>query len=229
MRLLVATCADKNTEEYSRYTLPIHKMWAKRWGADFEILSNPRYSAKGMWNYRTLEFLHLFRVYDRILYVDADIIINEDCPNIFNLVPFDTFGAVAEDKGSRRTDRLNRIKSIQDYFGNIGWQEDYFNMGFYVVSWDHRDMFQRINGNLWEKRGYDGVFYSYQIQRLRYKYVDLGYKFNHMSMFSEDWNGRASRFDSHIIHYAGHGRFPDIGSRTRTQLIRDDIRRIYGK
>ncbi len=228
MSLLVATCADENTREYSKYTLPIIESWAKTWGADFKILDDPAYRAKGMWNYRTLEFQSFFLTYYRILYIDADIIINKNCPNIFDLVPINTFGGVLEDKGSRRNDRLNRIRRAQDYFGQIGWQEDYFNMGFYVASLIHRDLFQRFNGKLWEKLGYDGVFYSYQMQRLGYKYVDLGYRFNHMSMFSEDWNGSPSRFDSYLLHYAGGAKFPDKEARTRAELIRDDVKRIYG-
>jgi len=47
-------------------------------------------------------------------------------------------------------------------------------------------------------------------------------------MFSEPWNGSPSRFDSYILHYAGGGRFPDKGKQSRVQLIRDDIKKIYG-
>ena len=53
--------------------------------------------------------------------------------------------------------------------------------------------------------------------------------FNHTSIFSEPWNGSPSRFDSHIIHYAGRGAFPDKGKRSRVQLIRDDIKKTYGE
>jgi len=59
------------------------------------------------------------------------------------------------------------------------------------------------------------------------KIYELSYKFNHMSMFSEKWNGRASRFDSYMLHYAGNAKFPGKGKRSKIQLIKDDIRRIY--
>jgi hypothetical protein len=89
-------------------------------------------------------------------------------------------------------------------------------------------MFQLFNGKLWEAKGFDAPFYSYQIMRLGYNYVDLGYKWSHMSMFSEAWNGSPSRFDSYILHYAGAGAFSDKGERSRTQLIVDDVKKIYG-
>ena len=47
-------------------------------------------------------------------------------------------------------------------------------------------------------------------------------------MFSEAWNGSPLRFYSYLIHYAGGGRFPDKGKRTREQLMRDDVKKIYG-
>ena len=228
MKRLVATSADVNLKEFTPYTLPIQEMWAKKWGADYKILDDPAYSRRAMWCYRTLIFYDLFESYDRILYLDADLIINKNCPNIFEIVPYDTIGAVLEDRGSRRKERLNRIKRTKAYLGEIDWQEGFFNMGVYIVSSIHRDMFQRVNGKLWEDMGWDSPFYSYQIVRFGYKYIDLGYKFNHMSMFSEDWNGRPSRFDSYIIHYAGGAHFPDKGKRSREQLIRDDVRKIYG-
>lgn len=228
MKLLVATSADSNLRAYTPHTLPIQRMWAKRWEADYKILDDPSYSKCAMWCYRTLVFYYLLKIYDRILYIDADVVINKNCPNVFKIVPFDTVGAVMEDKGSRRKERLDRIRRINAHLGKIAWKKGLFNMGFYIVSSIHRDMFQRVDGKLWEHRGWDSPFYSYQIMRLGYKYVDLGYRFNHMSMFSEDWNGSPSRFDSHIIHYAGGAAFPDKGERTREQLIRDDVRKIYG-
>jgi len=229
MKLLMATSADSNLKEYTSHTLPIQEKWARKWGADYKILDDPHYSKRAMWCYRTLIFFDLFEIYDRIFYIDADCIINKNCPNPFDIVPCNIIGAVMEDKGSRRKERLDRIKRIKAYLGEIDWQEGFFNMGVYVVSKVHRDMFQKINGKLWEHRGWDSPFYSYQIMRLSYKYVDLGYKWNHMSMFSEPWNGSPSRFDSHIIHYAGAGNFPDKGKRSREQLIRDDAKIIYGE
>lgn len=228
MKLLMTTSADSNLRGYAPYTLPIQKIWAKKWGADYRVLDDPAYSRRAMWCYRTLIFYDLLEEYDRIFYVDADSIINKNCPNIFEVVPYDTIGAVLEDKGSRRKERLNRIRRVKSHLGEIDWQEGFLNMGVYVVSRVHRDIFQRVNGKLWEDTGWDSPFYSYQIMKQGHKYVDLGYKWNHMSMFSEPWNGSPSRFDSYVMHYAGGAKFPDKGGRSMEQLIRDDVKKIYG-
>jgi len=229
MKLLMATSADDNLRGFISHTLPIHQMWARKWGADYMILSDPEYSVRAMWCYRTLIFYELLEIYDRIFYIDADTIINKHCPNIFDAVPFDTIGAVMEDKGSRQRERLDRIRRVNAHLGEIDWQKGFFNMGVYVISKAHRDMFQRVDGKLWEDMGWDSPFYSYQIMRLNYKHIDLGYKWNHMSMFSEAWNGSPSRFDSYIMHYAGGAKFPDKKGKSMEQLIRDDVKKVYGE
>lgn len=236
MKLLMAVCADENVMEYACYTLPILRMYARKWDADFKILDDQSYNKLGraMWNFRTMIFYDLFKVYDRILYLDSDVVINKSCPNIFDIVPHDTIGFVLEDKGSRLVNRRARIAHIKSYFGgNEGWTSDYFNSGVFLISRLHRKMFTKINGKLWgenfEVNGLNQTHYGYQIMKQRYKYVDLGYKWNHMSMFSEPWNGSPSRFGSYILHYAGYGAFPDKGGRTRTQLMKDDIMKIYGR
>ena len=232
MKLLVVTRADENVTAYTRYTHPILKVFAEKWNADFKVLD----SSCGPVFQRKLALYELFESYDRVLHMDSDIVINRDCPNIFDMIPSDYIGLVFEDKGSRLKNRRDRIKQVKRALGDIEhWVEGYFNMGFFVVSSIHQEMFTKIKGKLWgedQKKkpgGADQTHLCYQIMRLKYKYVDLGYKFNHMSMFSELWNGSPSRFDSHIIHYAGQAKFPDKGGRSRPELMRDDIVRIYGQ
>jgi len=237
MKLLVITRADESVVEYTQLTHPIIRMFAEKWGAEFKILGSAvgqkvdpeREFINKMW--RILEFYDIFEDYDRIFHMDSDIVINKTCPNVFEIVPSDTVGLVFEDKGSRLRNRRERIAQIKARFGgNEHWISGYFNMGIFLSSRMHREMFTKIDGQLWEAEvGLEQTHLSYQLMKLKYKYVDLGYKFNHMSMFSEAWNGSVSRFDSHIIHYAGGAKFPDKGKRSRNQLIKDDVERIYGK
>lgn len=226
----MATCSDES-QEHAKLTLPFHRMYAEKWGADFKILDDTSYNKMGfaMWNYRTMAFYELFESYDRIFYLDSDIVINRNCPNIFETVPPDTIGLVFEDKGSRLKDRRKRIQLVKNEFGGCEhWTTGFLNGGLYIVSKIHREIFTKVNGRLWNGPGYDGNHYMYQIMRQGHKYVDLGYRWNHMSMFSEPWNGSLSRFDSYILHYAGRAKFPDKGNRSALKLMEDDIRKIYG-
>lgn len=229
MKLLMVTRADVGTTDYLSHTLPILRIYAKKWGAEFKILDK----SYGPLFWRLMNFHKLLNEYDRVFHVDADIAITKTCPNIFEIVPYDTIGFVFEDKGSRLENRRTRIAHIKRiYGGNEDWTSGYFNSGVFIISRPHKEIFTKINGKLWGKdfkvMGPEQTHLNYQIMKQGHKYVDLGFKFNHMSMFSESWNGSPSRFDSYIIHYAGKAKFPDKRERNRNQLIRDDIEKIYG-
>lgn len=226
MKLLMVTRADESVTAYTKYTHPVLRLFTKRWGAEFKVL-DASLEINKMW--RIMELYNIFEDYDRIFHIDSDVVINKNCPNIFDIVPHDTIGLVFEDKGSRLKNRRSRIMQIKQRFGdNEYWTSGYFNMGVFLASKMHRDMFTKIDGQLWEEAGLEQTHLNYQMRKLGCKYLDLGYKFNHMSMFSEAWNGGLSRFDSYIIHYAGEGRFSDKGNRTMEQLIKNDVIRIYG-
>ncbi len=230
MKLLVASRADENVRNMSDLTFPIIKRFARKWNADFMTLSNNADcdDRLGRVHYRILEFFDLLKSYDRILHLDCDTVINENCPDVFNIVPYHEIGTVFEDKGKRQENRQQRIADVQTAWGDVRWKKNYLNTGVFVVSKPHAEIFSRFKGELWIQSGYDDVLLGYQIHRLGMKIYELSYRFNHMSMFSEGWNNSASRFDSYILHYAGNARFPDKGKRARLQQIRDDIRRIYG-
>ena len=232
MKLLVVSRADKNVREISDLTFPIIKKFAKKWNADFMVLSKnvdcpDDKHFYGKFHYRILEFFDLLKDYDRILHLDCDVVINKNCPNIFDITPYDKIGTIFEDKEKRQLIRLRRIAQIQAEWGDIGWKENYINTGVFLVSKPHAEIFKRFKGKLWVGWGYDDVHLGYQINRLGMKIHELDYRFNHMCMFSERWNNNASRFDSYVIHYAGKARFPDKETRSRIELIKDDIKKIY--
>lgn len=233
---LVITFADDRVVDYTKHTHPILEKFAEKWDADFKNFDSIFFDEFDVnrWSLRIKIIYDQLEIYDRILHLDSDVVINKDCPNIFDVVPYDKIGFVFEDKGSRLEDRQGRIVDIKKlYGGNEGWTSGYFNAGMFIVSRLHQEIFTSINGKFWGEgrraRGSDQTHLGYQIMKQGHKYVDLGYKWNHMSMFSEEWNGNPSRFDSHIIHYAGRAGFPDKGERNKTQLMIDDIEQIYGK
>jgi len=82
-----------------------------------------------------LEFYKRFGDYSRVFFIDSDVVINKNCPNIFDEIPFDTIGAVFEDKGSRKGNRQGEIAKIKQQFGgNEHWTCNYFNMGILLAS-----------------------------------------------------------------------------------------------
>ena len=142
----------------------------------------------------------------QILVLDSDLLILKSCPNLFEIVHAGTVGTIYEDVGSRQADRRSRIKKVQTAFGDVGWTEGYINTGVAIFSKEHKELFKHdSNTKLWLDLGYDDVFLGWRIHKMGIPVFTLDFTFNHMSMFSEEWNGFANRADSHIVHYAGNG------------------------
>jgi hypothetical protein len=237
-KFAMVTRCDENVEELTKVTHPILMDYAVQWGCDFITLDQ-----KEEWmtdyelaHYRILRVRELLEKYERILVIDSDVVIMPSCPNPFEVVPEDKIGSIYEDKGSREALRQGVIISIQERFGDVGWEEGYINTGFFVVSRQHSNIFQKINDQLWTGFGYDDALLGYNIHKFGHEVYELPFQFNHMSMHSESWNGEASRFNSFVIHYAGLARFPDDRSgrvvtgdnnmADRIILIKNDIERI---
>ena len=223
MKLLITTRADDKVSNIVEQTHSTIKEYADKCGADFSILENESECkiGNGKHHFMIMELYYLLDEYDRILCVDSDILIKEDCPNLFDIVPYECVGTVYEDKGSRADERYIRIREIQEMFGNIGWEKGYINTGVFLVSKPHKDIFQKINGEFWVGRGFDDVHLGYQIKKNNVCVHELPYQFNHMTMFSESWNDSPDRFDSHIIHYAGAGVFDSGIHNKEIQINRD--------
>jgi lipopolysaccharide biosynthesis glycosyltransferase len=230
MKLLITTRADEGIKDMTDITHPIMKNYAERVGADFLVLSHkpPSDSGDNRPHYRILKHFELHEQYDRILHLDSDMIVLPDCPNLFEVVPYEKIGTVLEDKGSRRAARRQVIQQIQQKFGPLGWREEYINTGLLLTSKCHRDIFQAINGEYWTGFGSDDAQLGYLIKKMKYEIMDLPFQYNHMTMFSESWNNSPNRFSSHIIHYGGRGIF-DSNVNSKMEQIRKDYNKIYAE
>jgi len=97
----------------------------------------------------------------------------------------------------------------------------------FVTSKEHREIYTKIDGEYWTDWGSDDVHIGYLIKKNNFKVDDLGYKFNHMTMFSQSWNDNKDRFESYIIHYAGKGVF-DEGIPNKLEQAKLDYKKVYG-
>ena len=185
MKLLVTTQADEFIKPITDITHPLFKKFAALWNADFEVISNPSECCKrhgaGYANtdhYRILNIYDLYEHYDRVLYLDSDMIITNKCPNPFDFVPVDKIGVIYEDVGSRKEDRKRRITDIQNKFGSVNWHDGYPNVGTFLTSKMHRNIFKPINGEWWLNTGYDCSLLGYQIHNQGFRIKELSYMWN---------------------------------------------------
>lgn len=228
-KLAIVTRADDNVRSYTDITHKTLRKYAEFCGADFKVISSPApfLTADNNPHYRILEVYNMFDTYDRILHLDSDMLVNKDCPNLFEIVPENCIGSIYEDVGSRMADRRHKLLFMQSKWGDVGWRTGYTNAGTFMMSKCHRNIFLPHNEQYWIAWGSADLHMSYNIHKFGFDFHELDFTWNHMAMFSEPWNNHPDRFKSKIIHYAGKGIF-DEGVTSRIEQIKLDYQKIYG-
>ena len=94
------------------------KKYAERIGADFIHINRRKINYNKTKNvnpvlFEKYQLYDILQNYDRALYIDSDVLITPNAPNIFDEVPFDVIGGVFEDFGMDMQDRRERILYIQ--------------------------------------------------------------------------------------------------------------------
>jgi lipopolysaccharide biosynthesis glycosyltransferase len=210
MKKAIVTRSDENIKAFSDISHPIFKHFCKEWDCDFIVLDgdSPCNIGNGKYHYRIMKMGELLDDYDRILHLDTDIILAPNCLNIFKVVSERCIGTLFEDVGTRKEDRRTRIRDCQNKWEDICWYEGYFNTGVFVVSKQHKDIFESYKGEYWVENGFDDVHLGFMARFKAHRIQPLQFRLNHMSMHSERWNHGSRRLDSYVIHYAGGGKFP---------------------
>lgn len=202
----------------ARMTIPTMKAYAEKINADFIVID------KIPETYHFLEYSAYWAKfilkdyldeYSRIIYFDLDVIVSVHCPNLFDVVPQNQFGALVEDEYGN--DMSQEIITAQADYGDIGWVKEYFNVGVMVISREHSSIF-----TLPESFETNTLFKEQS--RINYNFIKSGcelyklnYKFNHMHILKIE---HGDRHNSYIFHYAA------IPQLIREIMIEEDLRRI---
>lgn len=167
-------------------THPMMRAYAEKLGADFVVINTPQLNLSSV-HYEKYQIYKLLEYYERIIYLDTDILVKPDCPNLFKMVPEDHLGAFLISNHTYYHD--GEIKIVQKEIGDLGWKREYFNSGVMVVSQINRQIFNIMQepGILaWamKKRDFylDQTLLNYAAQKYSTKIYDIGYKFNHTTL-----------------------------------------------
>jgi len=144
----------------------------------------------------------LHKKYRRVLYLDADLIIRPDCPNLFEIVPEAKMGLFNEGDFTPRAMVLHDAKiKMGDLPGWDGFT--YYNTGVMVVSRFHRHVFAFPEGPIMPLKFPFGeqTYLNHRIISRKVPVHELPWQMNRMSIMNK-WLG-VSRLDSYVVHYAG--------------------------
>jgi len=197
---VVTLCIGEEWERIADLTHPTIKSYSNKIKSDFILINYPQINAKDI-GFEKCQLYNILDYYDRVIYLDTDIIVTERCPNLFEVVPENDLGAFIESnywQYSNEVNHFERIKNIQERLGNIKWTKDYFNTGVMVLSKKHKNMFKLDKKYIVDLR--EQTQLNYHSKLLGFWIHDIGIRFNKM-----DFINPSERFESYIIHYAGKG------------------------
>lgn len=201
-------------------TIPTIKKYASKIGADYIELTD-REVAKATGKELAIVFEKLFIYdllvkYDRVILLDIDLIVLQDCPDLFEIVPERKFGATFMKGGSLKQHQYH-IRKAQDRLGEIGWRDKYFNSGVMVVSKCHREVFNYNRPLAWAALAEQNTL-NWRVFHDKVPGHDLGHRFN--LHWRDKRKGKAGEY---IVHYAGKSK--DLNA--KYHRIKSDVEKIY--
>lgn len=189
-------------QEIWKRSKPYFDGYADRCGADLLVLENlpdnlpsPHWAKFGIYEL-------LRKQYDRIAFIDADILIRPDAPSLFDLVPEDQFGIFNEGTYTPRAVCIHELRKVYNVTLKKWNGKDYYNTGVMVVSRQHRYLF-KVTEEVKPLRNSFGeqTFLNLKLMVSGVKIFSLPYQFNRMSIMDRVIG--ISRLDSYFVHYAG--------------------------
>lgn len=198
-----------NGEKYEKIwgrTEPFFLRYAQRCDAELIVFKNaenipmpsPHWIKFGVYELLKKEF-------DRVAFIDADVIIRDDCPSLFDVVPEDQFGIFNEGEYTPRSMCIREVRKVFNVDLKNWDGVTYYNTGVWVVSKKDRFVF-KIMEEIKPLRNAFGeqTYLNMKIMaNPQVKVFNLPYKFNRMSIM--DRITGMTRLDSYIVHYAGDG------------------------
>jgi ADP-heptose:LPS heptosyltransferase len=180
--------------------------YARKIGADFVPITDMGIVGRNGFSPHWAKFnlYELFKTYSRIIYFDSDIIVREDCPDLFEMVPDTKIGAFNEGAFAPRFPILKSASevyniSLKDPKNYVG---TYFNTGVMVLSRKFRNLFHPPQEHIEFEGDYgEQTFLNLRMQAMGIDVQDIGFQFNRMTLMDKATG--YDRLGSYILHYAG--------------------------
>jgi hypothetical protein len=195
-KAVVTICCGPFFERLAAITHATIQAYADKLGADFIVWRE--YGRHSLPHYQKLEIGELLDRYDRVLYLDTDVLVRDDTPDLFALVPEDKLGMLVEgDYVAREHITIQYMLAMRFDAGQ--WDGKYYNSGVMVLSRQHRDLFAQpeVETDHFKEQ----THLNLMIARTRTAVFPLPYRFNRM--YFMDWFYGEERCDAYIIHYGG--------------------------
>lgn len=134
--------------------------------------------------------------YERVLFISPSVLIRQDSPNLFEIVPEDSLGMFNE---GRYLPRDYIFKNAMTYYNERlvkDWEGKYFNCDIILFSKQHRELFKKPSYDLLPEFA---PYFNLKIHNSETKMFHLPYHYNRMEFLDSQIG--ISRLDSYFINY----------------------------
>ena len=198
MKLAIVTITNGvDFEHIADLTHPSLKAYAEKCGAEFICLEPP-----GLPYFEKFKLFDLLEEFDRVLYIDTDVLVTPDAPNLFDIVPVNQLGLLEEGEHQPREDLIPNFCQALGLSAQGVDLSRYFNTGVMLASKEHKGVFAPWPTEFHPVDQFmEQTYLNYRVAKLRPQVFCLDPKFNWMTYHIND--AHKTRIDGHFIHYAG--------------------------
>ena len=196
--------------EAERVSHEIFRAYAEKHQLAFEVISEPKFRIQPNWFRKRRVWYHIEKFqlfealerYNRVLFLDSDILLDVDCPNLFEQVPEGSLGCVYDDRGAeawKRKAELERISRKLGKFEVEGYR--YFNSGVMVLDSSLKSLFRMDRKAFIRGRWPEQTLLNYRVLKEGVPVHELDDQFNFLPNM-DDWERPEKRHAAKIVHYA---------------------------
>jgi hypothetical protein len=198
VNLVLTLAIGDEYQRMAKLTHPAMKRYAERVGAEFLVIDRPAIATTTP-HWEKFQIADLLDRYERICYLDTDILVRDDCPSLFDEVPTGQLGMFNEAPFTDRSKEL-MIDICRQYGVTLAeWDGKYYNSGVIVASRCHQELFRKPEKEVFSF--YEQSYLNMVIAQGAVPMHELHYRFNRMVCM--DRVTGEDRHASYVIHYAG--------------------------
>ncbi len=195
--LLTIACGDYY-QRMAEITHPFLRSYAEKIGADFHCISEHRSELPA--HFQKMSIYEFLERYDRILFMDTDILVRPEAPDLFSIVDEQHLGLL--DQSQHYSSSPIQFRSAVSLWGYDLSPERYYNTGVMVISKIHRNLFRIPVDIRPEQVPFDQeqtiLNLNFLLSATPIQELELGYNHLVTSEIDSDYS------KSPVIHYAGY-------------------------
>lgn len=210
MKKAIVTLCTNEHDPLGEVTHPRMKAYAKRMGADFIVIHDRHYPKVNVC-YEKYQMGPMLERYERIAYLDTDVVVRDNAPSLFEVVSRGHWGGFDEyifwettHQGFKSNGKWSVKRQFEQFGLPDGWSWDgvfYLNAGVMVFDSSHREFFE--NPPVTDLPMWDQPWWSYKLKASGKPVCFLGPVFNCMLILRKEHDLILK--DAYLAHCAGFG------------------------